>query len=393
MNLRSLAIILCGVTALTSCIGTDIVDDLTESEPRLELVGSNISTIDTIEVGSSITYGATYFDNTSQETDATFEWLSATPAIATVDGNGVATGVSGGTTTITVSANGLSSERLLLVRQLERIEVTGTNTGVLIGETMQLSATYFNPSGVATLTTISWTSSNPAIASVDATGLVTGVTAGQVAISASANGVTSTEKLVTVVASVNEVAQVTISTTSSSIMEGTTLQYTATALNVNGDVLTGQTFNWQSSNASVASIDANGLATGITTGTSQISVSADGVSSDQLELLVTPAMITSRMGTFQGSGSYTVNGTITLETLQDGTVQLSFGSGFTSSTGPGLYVYLSNSTTGGIALAPLPSQSGPFTMNAPAGTGINDFNYVLIWCQPFGVTFGSAQLN
>jgi hypothetical protein len=58
---------------------------------------------------------------------------------------------------------------------------------------------------------------------------------------------------------------------------GATQQYTATAIDANGNVLTGVVFQWASSNGAVASVNATGLATALAAGATAISASANGV--------------------------------------------------------------------------------------------------------------------
>jgi acid phosphatase type 7 len=73
--------------------------------------------------------------------------------------------------------------------KIKSITVSPSSSTVIIGQTVQLTATV-TPASVTT--TIAWTSSNNAIATVSSTGLVTGVAAGGATISASGSGVTGT---------------------------------------------------------------------------------------------------------------------------------------------------------------------------------------------------------
>ena len=59
---------------------------------------------------------------------------------------------------------------------------------------------------------------------------------------------------------------------------GATVQFTATARDAGGNTVSGQTFTWTSSAPAVATVDASGLATAITNGTTTIGVSVAGVS-------------------------------------------------------------------------------------------------------------------
>ncbi len=59
---------------------------------------------------------------------------------------------------------------------------------------------------------------------------------------------------------------------------GATAQFTAEAFDSDGNLMTGVTFSWTSSEPSVASVDANGLATAAVAGVTEIQATADGVS-------------------------------------------------------------------------------------------------------------------
>jgi len=70
-----------------------------------------------------------------------------------------------------------------------------------------------------------------------------------------------------------QVASITISPASASIAVNGTQQYTAVAKDSSGNTLTGVTYAWNSSNTAVATINSNGLATGVAAGTAMITAS------------------------------------------------------------------------------------------------------------------------
>ncbi|MFM7194225.1 MAG: Ig domain-containing protein, partial [Bacteroidota bacterium] len=118
----------------------------------------------------SVCVGLTTTLETTSAPAAVLPWTSSATAIATVDKNGVVTGVSEGTTTITFTdANGCQGTAVVTVNA--NPVITGT-TSVCLGLTTQLSGT-----GTPAITN-PWISSNTGIATVSETGLVTGVAAG-----------------------------------------------------------------------------------------------------------------------------------------------------------------------------------------------------------------------
>ncbi len=144
-------------------------------------------------------------------------WSTEKAEIATVDETGLVTGVSVGTTKIYATAKGtdVKGEFSLTVTDapsvpVESIAITAEEgkTGADIGETVQLSTTVLPDNSLQTVT---WTSSNDDIATVDASGLVTFVGDGDVTITAHASdesGVTGTINLSTVVSNLKTASEI-----------------------------------------------------------------------------------------------------------------------------------------------------------------------------------------
>lgn len=164
---------------------------------------------------------------------------------------------------------------------------------IAVGATQQFAATAKDSKGNAIAgVAFTWASSATSIATVSGSGLATGVKAGTTQITATANGITSPAATLTVTAPA--VASITVAPASPSIGTGATQQFTATAKDSGGNTITGVAFTWASSVPAVATIDSNGLATGVTAGTTQITAAANGVTSspDTLTVTATVASIT-----------------------------------------------------------------------------------------------------
>jgi DNA/RNA endonuclease G (NUC1) len=71
-----------------------------------------------------------------------------------------------------------------------------------------------------------------------------------------------------------EVASVTVAPASNNIFVGATVALTATGFDINGAPIPGATFTWSVDNASVASVSAAGVVTGVSAGTALITASA-----------------------------------------------------------------------------------------------------------------------
>jgi glucose/arabinose dehydrogenase len=84
------------------------------------------------------------------------------------------------------------------------------------------------------------------------------------------------------------VTSVTITAPTTEIQVGETVQLTATALDANGAVLEGRSFEWTSGIGSVASVSPTGLVTGLAKGQSEIRATTEGVTG-RLVITVDPA--------------------------------------------------------------------------------------------------------
>jgi hypothetical protein len=72
------------------------------------------------------------------------------------------------------------------------------------------------------------------------------------------------------------VAQVTVAPASASVASGATKQLTATLRDASGNVLTGRTVSWGSSNLSGATVSATGLVTGVAPGSATVTATSEG---------------------------------------------------------------------------------------------------------------------
>lgn len=163
----------------------------------------------TIAIGTNMQFTATgiYSDNSTQDVTTSVFWNSLTPAVATIsntaNSNGLATAVSTGSTTITATLSGVSGSTTLAVSNvtLLSINVTPNPASVIVGMTLQFTATgMFSDSTSQDLTkSVTWSSSNTDIATINNSptngGLARGVGIGSVTITATLNSVTDTTTL------------------------------------------------------------------------------------------------------------------------------------------------------------------------------------------------------
>ena len=140
-------------------------------------------------------------------TNPAVTYTSNDETIATVE-NGVVTGVAVGTTTITIAAtdgSGVTATINVTVNGIDVTGITAENVTVVNGETATISYTVAPTN--ATDASVTFTSANTAIATVDADGVVTGVSVGEttITITSVSNPEVTAEITVTVTSNPNAV--------------------------------------------------------------------------------------------------------------------------------------------------------------------------------------------
>ena len=221
----------------------------------------------TLKVGETVTLTATV--KPDDATDKTATWTTSDATVATVN-NGVVIAKKVGTATITAKAGEKSATCAITVEPTPVTSVTLDKTSALLkaGETVTLTATV-KPDD-ATDKTVTWTTSNASVATVD-NGVVTGKKIGTATITAKAG-----EKSATCAITVNPtpVTSVTLDKPSATLKVGETVTLTAT---VKPDDATDKTVTWTTSDASVATVN-NGVVTAKKVGSATITAKVGDVS-------------------------------------------------------------------------------------------------------------------
>lgn len=193
-------------------------------------------------------------------------------------------------------------------------------------------------------------------------------------------------------------SQVIVSPAQSTVQPGDTVLFEAVYYDESGDPVAGVQFNWSCSDTLVAQAGQDGSVSGLAEGQAFVRATAPayGKTDSALLTVAVGGGLQSRTGVFSGSGNYDVAGTVVLAEQEAGNLLLSFEDDFESDNGPGLYVYLSSDSfvnSGSLELGPLKTTSGSQSYFVPLGTGVFDFDFVIIHCKPFNARFGSAALN
>lgn len=259
-----------------------------------------------IPAGRTQQYTATgtYTDATNQDLTATVTWTTGTPATATISNaagsRGLATGVAMGSSTVVATLGGVTGTANLTVTSavLESITVAPATVSVVAGATTQLTASghYSDGSQLDLTTAVTWSSDATARATVSnaagSQGLVTGVTAGTANVSATQGTVTSAA-VVTVTPAAATLVSIAVTPANPSAALGRTQQFVATGTySDSSSADLSATVTWASATTSVATINATGLATSVSQGTSVVSATLGAVSGSTT-LTVGPAVVVS----------------------------------------------------------------------------------------------------
>jgi hypothetical protein len=242
----------------------------------------------TLQVGQSNSFVAVVNNSTNQAVT----WSSTNTAVATVNASGVVTAVSPGSATIVATSAADANARsagsvtvtpgpaitLTLVPQSASVQVNGTVdlVGIVGGSTNQ---------------TVNYVSSTPSVATVHpTTGRVTGVSVGTAVITARTAADPNVFQLSTITVTAGtpgEQVQISVTPSQATIGINGTQQFVG---NVTGS--TNTTVIWRSATESVATIDAQGIATGRAAGTTVITAIAAADTTRRVTATLTVAATT-----------------------------------------------------------------------------------------------------
>ena len=186
-RLRALVLALALLCALTLPVYAD-EGDTTPVPAKVTAVTISPSTADPLDVGKKLTLTASVTYNTDAhgtydtKLDRTVKWTSASPSIATVDGNGVVTAVAPGTAKITAASNVDKEKSDEYEVTVSGVTLNKTSLTLLVGRTESLTYSAFGAADKG----IVWTTSNPSVAEVSG-GTISAHYEGTATITATAN--------------------------------------------------------------------------------------------------------------------------------------------------------------------------------------------------------------
>ncbi|HZK78811.1 MAG TPA: Ig-like domain-containing protein, partial [Gemmatimonadaceae bacterium] len=254
------------VTVASDTVTVNVLAPVVPSRVTIDPPSGNIF------VGGTKQLSASVFDASNNLISTTVSWRTSDPNLATVAAAGLVTAVSTG------SGSTISNSVQIVAKAAEGVEATATFTiykqvaNVLvepnpksmdIGSTHPFTATLRDNNGATippAATTVTWSTGNSSIATVDASGLVTANSAGTTTVIA-----TTTEGIrgiadLTVAPAPLPVVRVVVSPANITLpLSAGACQFTAHAFDANGNEVIVSGFRWIVDASNVASVDQNGL--------------------------------------------------------------------------------------------------------------------------------------
>lgn len=355
--------------------------EITSQHPRIAVGTSNHFTA-IGHFGDPTTFQFTR-DITGQvawvSSDAAVLSFSADPASA-----GLASAVTAGTVTVTATFSAMHAGLPLTVSSelpftvstatITALSIPPPATTVVAGETLQLRAEgTYSDSSVQDLTeVVTWSSSDPAVATVGAdSGLLTGLGAGTIQISADFEGLSASQTIEIVPPSLTSIAVTSVGGGQTLALKTTMrLIATGTYANATSKDLT-SLVTWVSSNPAVATVDqsvgTNGKMSPVAAGSTTVTATLEGITSPGFQITVNSATLSSlalsptaptlpvgetvqlkATGTFSNGFSQDVSGDVLWSSADEtiATVSLSTGlEGTVKGIGAGKVAITANSNT------------------------------------------------
>jgi uncharacterized protein YjdB len=222
----------------------------------------------------------TLSDGSTQDLTNSVNWSSTNGSVASVNASGMVTALSVGQTSIQAAAGNVSTAVPLHVTAatVTSIQLTPSSVSLAAGGVQQFTATAMFTDGTSQNVTssVTYTTSNANVATVDASGNLHGVATGSATITATLGSISTT-----VPVTITHVALTSLAITprNVSLADGLSQQLTATGTYGDGSTQDlSSTVTWTSSNAQVAAVSTTGKVTMSGIGTVTITATTDSIS-------------------------------------------------------------------------------------------------------------------
>jgi hypothetical protein len=250
---------------------------------------------------------------------------------------------------------------------LQSVSVTPQSASVVAGRTQQYSATgSYSDGSTGVVSTVAWTTSDSTVATINSSGLLTAIKHGSVTVSAM-SGATTGSTSVTITPP--DLVSIAVSPQNPAVRIANTRQFVATGTFTDGGTQLLSTVTWNSSSTAFATIDATGLALGISPGVSTIQAASGKISGSTTLNVFSPSQPSFNyvMGATFSSGDTKTEGVVLADYNGDGKIDIAV-SNFNTNT---IAVFL-NDGTGNFGAPVITSVTTPANLGAMVGGDFNE---------------------
>lgn len=203
-------------------------------------------------------------------------WTSLDTNVATVNQSGLVTVLASGGTAIVATTRGASGFASIdAVGNVASVSITGSAGSLGVAQSVQLTALPLEANGRELFRPVTWSSSNPSVATISSTGLLTTVTVGTTTITATSEG--KSASLPFTVLPPPPVATVALSPSSGFLPTNVAVPLALTLRDANNVLLNNRVVAWTASNAN-ATVSATGVVTAVSSGPVTITATSEGKS-------------------------------------------------------------------------------------------------------------------
>ena len=236
---------------------------------RVEITAANLAML---EVDSTIQLQARAYNAANNVLNTPIAWSTNNALVATISNTGLLRTLDDGNVTVTATAGGKTANfQLVVEHKTAAINIVNTPAPMRVAAQHQVEIKILDPHGKVLQREPRYISRNPDIVSISGTGGLTALKPGTATIEVTSEGVTSTFQ-VTVIANVGAIS---FESPPSSLRVGETVKVLAVVKDGSGNPLTGRPVLWASSRLDIATVDANGVITGVAPGSATITATSE----------------------------------------------------------------------------------------------------------------------
>ncbi|MHB1224757.1 MAG: Ig-like domain-containing protein [Gemmatimonadaceae bacterium] len=254
------------------------------AETTVRVTPPGVARVNVVAGATSLAVGDTtpltvtaYGADDRQLTGRTVTVTSETPTTVAVVTGPRAVAMAPGSARIVATVEGVSASTTITVSaaSVATVELIPDSLTVAVGRTARLVAVAHDRGGaVLTGRPVTFSSDQPTVARVAGDGTVTALAAGRARITATVEGVTATAVVIVPAAAA---AQLSVTPASATLMIADTVRLQAVLRDADGQVLTGRTISWSSTNTDVAEVSSSGVVTARGLGVAVIVAASQGL--------------------------------------------------------------------------------------------------------------------